>query len=293
MEEQAIAREHMLGQFLSPSAFRLPERLVGSAWHGHAPFAAWLIEGQRPQSLVELGTHAGFSYLCFCEAVRTAGLRTQCTAVDTWRGDEHAGFYDESIFADLERYHSVRYSAFSRLLRMTFDEAADHVPDGSVDLLHIDGRHRYEDVSADFESWRPKLSDRAIVLFHDTTVRERDFGVHQFWSEVSAQRPHFEFLHGHGLGVLGIGSALPARTVALFEANDNPHRRAVIRACYQRLGMAVIDRWEKTVAEQRLVDAHRIAAEANQRAVMQTAEADQLRKTLAAQLLGSMKRPTA
>ena len=49
-------------------------------------------------------------------------------------------------------------------VRCTFAEALQHFPDGSVDLLHIDGRHFYEDVKEDYESWLPKLSDRAVVL---------------------------------------------------------------------------------------------------------------------------------
>ena len=68
-----------------------------------------------------------------------------------------------------------RYSGFAQLVRSTFDDALPYFEDGSVDLLHIDGRHFYEDVKHDFDFWLPKLSDRGIVLLHDTDVRERSF----------------------------------------------------------------------------------------------------------------------
>ena len=70
-----------------------------SAWIEHIPFAFWLIEAHRPQTFVELGTHQGASYSAFCQAVDRLGLDMHCFAVDTWKGDEHAGFYDEGVFA--------------------------------------------------------------------------------------------------------------------------------------------------------------------------------------------------
>jgi len=120
------------------------------------------------------------------------------------------------------------------LLRMTFDDALDCVAHGSVDLLHIDGLHTYEAVKHDFESWRPKLSDRAVVLFHDTQVRDRGFGVWRFWDEVRAQSPSFEFAHSHGLGVLFTGTDVPADVRALAQLDATEHKHVL--ALFERLG---------------------------------------------------------
>jgi GT2 family glycosyltransferase len=179
------------------------DRLVEpGAWVEHIPFLMWLMETQRPKTFVELGTHTGNSYCAACQTVTSLGLFTRCWAVDTWRGDEHAGFYDEVIFHELKAYHDPRYGSFSRLLRSTFDEALESFADESIDLLHIDGLHTYEAVKHDFESWFPKLAQGGVVLFHDTDERENGFGVWKLWSELASQFPAFEFRHGHGLGVV-------------------------------------------------------------------------------------------
>jgi hypothetical protein len=200
---------------------------------GACALAFWLIQAIRPRVIVELGTHFGFSYLAFCQAVQQSGLATRCYAVDTWKGDEHAGFYGEEVFASLSATNDENYSAFSRLLRVRFDDALPHFADGEIDLLHVDGRHRYEDVLEDYGSWRPKLSDRAVVLFHDTNVREGDFGVWKFWQEIEGSLPSFSFVHGHGLGVLAIGPDVPPGLRPLL--GSSPQEVAGVRAAYARL----------------------------------------------------------
>lgn len=206
-----------------------------SAWLRHGPFAMWLVGALQPRRIVELGTHNGYSYFAFCQAVQEHRLSTTCIAVDTWQGDEHAGFYGNEVY-DSVAQHNAPYANFSTLLRKTFDAALDDVEDGSVDLLHVDGRHFYDDVKSDFESWIPKLSSRAVVLFHDTEVRERGFGVWKYWAEISGNRPALNFPHQHGLGVLFWGAELQrpetggniARLIALLNTDGVPE--AVIAA---------------------------------------------------------------
>lgn len=187
----------------SPDLLGLP-----SAWLGHLPFAGWVMREVRPKIFVELGTHYGHSYFAFCQSVVEAGLSTKCYAVDTWQGDEHAGQYGDEIFAKVDAHHQARYASFSRLLRMTFDDAATYFADESIELLHIDGLHTYDAVRHDFDTWLPKLAPGAVVMFHDSNVRERNFGVWKLWAELQVRYSNnLEFVHSHGLGVMQLNNA--------------------------------------------------------------------------------------
>ncbi len=196
---------------LKPVVFTRPLRLASPpSWLPHAPFAFWLVEALRPGVLVELGTHSGNSYAALAQAVQVLGLDTACYSVDTWRGDHQAGFYDERVFEEWSAFHDTHFRAFSRLVRSTFDEARQTFPDRSIDLLHIDGLHTYEAIRHDFESWLPKLSNRAVILMHDINVRDQDFGAWRFWEEIERRYPSLAFLHAHGLGVVAVGADPPA-----------------------------------------------------------------------------------
>lgn len=178
------------------------------AWVGHMPFASWLMKEISPEIFVEIGSHIGNSYFSFVQSAHENRISCKCYAVDTWKGDEHAGHYDETVFQTVNQHNSQHYQAFSQLLRMTFDEALSYFDDQSIGLLHIDGLHTYEAVRHDFESWLPKMKPGGVVVFHDTIVREKKFGVWRLWNELKEQFPnHAEFLHSHGLGVIQIGSS--------------------------------------------------------------------------------------
>jgi cephalosporin hydroxylase len=206
-----------------------PRMLKSPWWIGHIPFAYELIGRLRPRIIVELGTYSGSSFAAFCQAVEACGIDARCYGIDLWQGDIHMGKFDEDLFREISGYMAATYPGIATLVRKDFNEAVALFDDRSVDLLHIDGTHTFEAVSNDFHTWFPKLSERAVVLFHDTNVTVHNtgeaalrFGVRRFFDSVKAQYPHFEFSHCWGLGVLIVGRSAPPAVLELVEMSRDP-----------------------------------------------------------------------
>ena len=231
--------------WISDTSYWIPRHFVESAWLEHAPFAFWLVDAIRPTAIAELGTHNGFSYFVFCEAIARLGLPAKTFALDSWQGDDQAGFYGSDVYERVSVVNDADYARFSTLLRGYFDDSLESIPDGSIDLLHIDGRHGYDDVRHDFEAWRPKLTNRGVVIFHDIAEHQEGFGVWRFWKELTAQYPSFAFDHGHGLGVLAVGGDIPQRLhefleVGLVKASE-------IKEFYELRGAAIGELYDRGV----------------------------------------------
>jgi hypothetical protein len=226
--------------WLSPTSYWSPTYFADSAWIEHAPFASWLMNAHQPRTVVELGSHNGYSYFNWCETAVRLGLDTKLSAIDSWEGDDHAGFYDESVYQQVVT-ENQKYADRSELLRGYFADRVGDIRDDSVDLLHIDGRHGYEDVKEDYELYLPKLSTRGIAVFHDVAEHQEGFGVYKFWDEVAAVHPSFAFEHGHGLGVLFVG-ADSAKDFGDFLAAVKREPES-IRSDYATLGGALSARY--------------------------------------------------
>lgn len=67
----------------------------------------------------------------------------------------------------------------TRLLRATSIDAALRFEDESLDLVYIDGCHKYASVKRDIETWYPKIKSGYILAGHDYAIgaRTERFGV--------------------------------------------------------------------------------------------------------------------
>lgn len=175
--------------------------LIVSAWRGHERFATWLVRELGAATVVELGVDYGFSSFVFARA--GAGM---VYGIDSFEGDPEAGQRD-TYSAVVAKQKELGIDNLT-LIRGYFADVAK-TWDKPVDILHIDGRHRYEDVKEDFEIWSKFVRPGGVILLHDTAVMREPYGVHWFFQEIGM--PKTNFTHANGLGVVSTDRALIER----------------------------------------------------------------------------------
>jgi hypothetical protein len=57
-----------------------------------------------------------------------------------------------------------------RIIRKTSSEAYSDFPAGTLDVIYIDGNHRYDYVLADLERWSPKVDRGGYIILNDCYV---------------------------------------------------------------------------------------------------------------------------
>lgn len=184
-------------------ADQLNPKLKFAYWEGHRDFAYDLLQFVRPERLVELGSQYGCSLFTFCQAVRDFELDTEINAVDLWSGDIGAEITGEEVYALVQKTAATYYPEVNlHLFQMCFDDVRPNFADNSIDILHIDGGHTFEDVEHDFTTWLPKLKENGIVLFHDV-YSPIDQGSCDHWEKTKKEYDcYFDFTHSCGLGIL-------------------------------------------------------------------------------------------
>lgn len=172
-------------------------------WEGHRDFVYDLINFVKPKMITELGSQYGCSLFTFCQSVKDNNLDTKIRAVDMWSGDIGAPDTGEEVFALVNKIKDTYFSNLDiKLYQMRFDDALPDFEDGSIDILHIDGGHTFEDVDHDLKTWLPKLSEDGIILFHDV-YSDIDDGSCVHWRETKKKYCNFfDFEHSCGLGIL-------------------------------------------------------------------------------------------
>jgi hypothetical protein len=123
--------------------------------------------------VVNAGVYEGSSALVFCEAL---DAHAQLHLIDPYVEDE----YEWSLRRGDRASRFVARLVTARAARRAGPEIHWHIARSQdvgrgwrgphVDLLFVDGDHRTESVREDWEVWRPWISARGVVAFHDARL---------------------------------------------------------------------------------------------------------------------------
>jgi len=236
-------KDHIENEYSNKFSFLDPRQIPNSAWVGHIYFVNFLISIIKPKIFVELGIHYGFSYYNICRTLHILKqededfITPRAFGIDWFKGDQHAKI-EETEETNIETYvrdNNHKFSHFSEILKKKFDDAVSDFEDNSIDLLHIDGQHLYEDVSNDFNKWKKKLSDKSVVIFHDTVIKTRNFGVYKFWNEIKNHYPSINFEHSCGLGVIFCGKKYNNKTQDFINFILNKRNYNFVKIFYKKI----------------------------------------------------------
>lgn len=118
-----------------------------------------------PLVMAEIGSYAGESAAIFA----TSGKFSEILCVDSWASVVGSGI----ATADAESHFDEVAKRFPiiRKRKAKSVDAARHVPDQSLDVVYIDGKHDYQSVRADLKAWAPKVKPGGWMCGHDYSER--------------------------------------------------------------------------------------------------------------------------
>jgi predicted O-methyltransferase YrrM len=179
-----------------------------------------MLEERKPATIVEIGTARGGTLFLFS---RVAASDALLISVDLPGGD-FGGGYGATLLPVL-RSLPLRTQTL-RLVRADSHDPTTHahvkelLSGRPIDVLFIDGDHRFEGVEHDFVTYAPLVRHGGLVVIHDIVPGSEDLvgGVPDFWASIRTAYSTEEFVEswyqgGYGLGVVHVPEAgLPVMT---------------------------------------------------------------------------------
>jgi cephalosporin hydroxylase len=175
-----------------------------------------LIADARPRVMCEIGTFDGGTSLLFSKFLTTVEVMI---CIDLYVKNKQLLKLLAPPTQQLRFFDGSSYSA------RTIKEVSKFLNGQLIDVLFIDGDHRYEGVKQDFLCYRSFVKDGGLILFHDIVPDKgisSDWtgGVPRFWKQISPYYQYREFIQntdqgGYGIGVLTYSKAIQPTALTL------------------------------------------------------------------------------
>jgi predicted O-methyltransferase YrrM len=155
-----------------------------------------LLRRRKLKSVVEIGTARGGTLYAWCKiAVSDAMI----ISIDLPGGPFGGGY----SLNDTKRFRTYK----KKNQKVYFLRKDSHIPetknrvveilDGrKIDLLFLDGDHRYRGVKKDFQLYSPLVKQNGLIVFHDILRHPKvpECKVDKFWNEIKSRHKNVELV---------------------------------------------------------------------------------------------------
>lgn len=120
--------------------------------------------------IVEIGSWKGKSTIWLAKG-SLAGKKVKIYAIDPHTGSKEHRIKINKLNTFTEFKQNIKKANVEKIVNpivKTSEKALENF-NKPIELLFIDGDHSYKMVKKDFKMWSPKLIDKGIIAFHDTT----------------------------------------------------------------------------------------------------------------------------
>ena len=191
-----------------------------SAWGDHGIFANWLVKLMKPNLIVDLGVDYGYSTFIWSKSLAAVNVNGKVIGIDSFYFDVGNGIVRDNyrtVMNIIQNGYGDYLRSNIEIIKGYFDEVAKSWNRNKVDILQVDGRHEYENVTADYHIWKHIVQEDGVVLFHDCYVWDQEkFGVYKLFNEITEFKFKGYFESDSGLGVATNNQAIFTAIVMNF-----------------------------------------------------------------------------
>jgi len=155
-----------------------------------------LLKRRKLKTIVEIGTAQGGTLYTWCKIADSDAV---IISIDLPGGPFGGGYTlnDTKKFRKYKRKNQQLY--FLRKDSHTYKtrNALIEILDGrKIDLLFIDGDHRYKGVKKDFQLYSPLVKQNGLIIFHDILYHPKvpECKVNKFWNEIKRKFKNAAFI---------------------------------------------------------------------------------------------------